>query len=71
VVPFWILSLAGLLTSTLVVAWVGGLSATWSDGMRAVALPLAEAGTFAGLWLVQFAVLERVIFRPTVPPIAA
>ena len=71
VVPFWILSLAGLLASTLVVAWVGGLAASWSDGARAIALPLAEAATFAGLWLVQFAVLDRVIFRPAVPPIAA
>jgi putative flippase GtrA len=71
VVPFWILSLAGLLASTVVVAWVGGLSETWSDGVRAVALPFASAATFAALWLVQFAVLDRVIFRPTVPPIAA
>jgi putative flippase GtrA len=70
VVPFWILSLAGLLVSTLVVGWVGGLTATWSDGVRAVALPVAEAATFGALWLVQFAVLDRVIFRPTVPPIA-
>ena len=71
VIPFWVLSLAGLLASTLVVAWVGGLSVGWSDGVRAVALPVAEAATFAALWLVQFAVLDRLIFRPTVPPIAA
>jgi putative flippase GtrA len=71
VVPFWILSLAGLLVSTLAVAWVGGLTATWSDGVRAIALPSAEAATFGALWLVQFAVLDRLIFRPTVPPIAA
>jgi putative flippase GtrA len=71
VVPFWILSLAGLLTSTLVVTWVSELTAAWSDGVRAAALPAAEAATFAVLWLVQFAVLDRLIFRPTVPPIAA
>lgn len=67
VAPFWALSLAGLAGSTVTVALIGTWSAGWADAVRAVALPVAEAGTFALLWVVQFVLLERVIFRPPVP----
>ena len=71
VVPFWVLSLAGLALSTVVVAVIGAWSVGWSDTVRAVVLPMAEAGTFAALWIVQFVLLDRVIFRTartTSPP---
>jgi len=63
VVPFWVLSLTGLAASTVAVALIGTWSAGWDDAVRAIALPAAEAGTFALLWVVQFVLLERVIFR--------
>jgi len=63
VVPFWVLSLTGLALSTVVVAVIGAWSVAWSDAVRAIVLPVAEAGTFAALWVVQFVLLDRVIFR--------
>jgi len=64
VVPFWALSIAGLLVSTVTVAAAGALTATWSPGLRSLVLPVVQAGTFAVLWVVQFIVLDRVIFHP-------
>jgi putative flippase GtrA len=63
VVPFWALSIAGLLVSTATVAAAGALTAGWSAGLRSLVLPVVQAGTFAALWVVQFVVLDRVIFR--------
>ena len=64
VVPFWALSIAGLLVSTVTVVAAGALTATWSPGLRSLVLPVVQAGTFAVLWVVQFIVLDRVIFHP-------
>jgi putative flippase GtrA len=63
VVPFWVLSIAGLLISTLAVARVGALSHAWPATARAIALPLANLAVFGALWCVQFVVLDRVIFH--------
>ena len=63
VVPFWILSLAGLVASTLFVSYVGTITAAFPAAGRAIALPAASVGVFAALWIVQFALLDRVIFR--------
>jgi putative flippase GtrA len=63
VAPFWTMSLLGLVLSTLAVARVARLAATWPATERAVALPAANLTTFALLWIVQFFVLDRVIFR--------
>jgi len=65
VVPFWALSIAGLLVSTATVAAAGALTADWSPASRSLVLPVVQAGTFAILWVVQFVVLDRVIFRPS------
>jgi len=65
VVPFWALSIAGLLVSTATVAAAGALTADWSPASRGLVLPVVQAGTFAILWVVQFVVLDRVIFRPS------
>ena len=65
VAPFWVLSIAGLLASTATVAAAAALTTSWPPEARSIALPMVQAGTFAVLWVVQFVVLDRVIFRPT------
>lgn len=64
VVPFWALSLSGLALSTIAVAWAAGVTAEWSDSARAVVLPLANLSVFGALWVAQFVLLDRVLFRP-------
>jgi hypothetical protein len=63
VLPFWALSLTGLAVSTVAVARVSSTTSAWSASSRALALPVANLSVFAALWVVQFAVLDRVIFR--------
>jgi putative flippase GtrA len=62
VVPFWVLSLGGLMLSTVAVRVVASATASWSSAVRAVALPAANLSAFAALWVVQFALLDRVLF---------
>ncbi|HXY91505.1 MAG TPA: GtrA family protein [Acidimicrobiia bacterium] len=63
VVPFWVLSLTGLAISTFTVARVATLTESWAGSWRAIALPMANLSVFAALWVVQFVLLDRVIFR--------
>jgi putative flippase GtrA len=63
VLPFWALSLTGLAVSTVAVARAASVTSTWATSARAVALPIANLSVFAALWVVQFVVLDRVIFR--------
>jgi putative flippase GtrA len=63
VLPFWVLALSGLALSTLAVDHVASLTSAWPTSLRAVALPVANLSVFALLWVVQFMVLDRVIFR--------
>jgi hypothetical protein len=57
-----LLSLAGLAISTGAVAWAASFTASWSAAARAVALPVANLSVFGALWVVQFAVLDHVLF---------
>ena len=63
VAPFWALSISGLILSTIAVGWMDRLSTGWSPAWRAFALPFANLAVYGALWIVQFALLERVIFR--------
>jgi putative flippase GtrA len=64
--PFWVLSFIGLGLSTLAVnmatSWASasGLGAT----ARTVAAEFANVGTFGSLWVVQYVILDRVLFPP-------
>ena len=67
--PFWALSLTGLAVSTVAVARVAALTREWSTAVRAVALPVANVSVFGALWVVQFVLLDRVLFATrSVPP---
>jgi putative flippase GtrA len=66
ILPFGVLSFAGLGLSTLAVA----LTAHWADtagldaGLRTFVVELANLAAFGTVWVVQFVVLDRVLFRP-------
>jgi len=63
--PFWLLSFAGLALSTVAVA----SSAAWADGAgldgtaRTVAVEAANVAAWGSLWVVQYLLLDRVLFR--------
>lgn len=68
VLPFWVMCLLGLVVSTAVVGRVGALTALFPPAWRAVILPLANVATFGALWVVQFVLLDRVIFAHRTTP---
>jgi putative flippase GtrA len=63
--PFWILSFAGLALSTLAV----GLAEAWAaragvdQTVRTLVIEAANVAAFASLWIAQFVILDRVLFR--------
>ena len=67
--PFCVLSFAGLALSTLLVSTVGawataaGLDAFW----RTAAVEVANVAAFGSLWVLQFLVLDRVLFARRSP----
>ena len=65
VLPFWVLAFSGLALSTLTV----GMADTWATNMH-FAPPVHTAAVLAGnlggfgvLWIVQFVLLDKVLFR--------
>lgn len=75
-VPFWILSFTGLALSTLAVS----LTAVWADSTgldgfaRTAAIELANIAAWGSLWIAQFVILDRFLFRSAAPasaPVAA
>ena len=65
IMPFWLLSFAGLVLSTLAVA----LTDSWLHGahlgqpLRTLVIVIAHLSGFGLLWVAQFVLLERVLFR--------
>jgi putative flippase GtrA len=66
IVPFTVLSFTGLAVST----WTVHSAAVWADAAglsdlaRTVAVEGANVAAFGSLWVIQFVVLDRVLFRP-------
>jgi putative flippase GtrA len=73
IVPFWILSFAGLALSTLTVS----LAAAWADAAglhdfaRTAVIEVANVVAWGSLWLAQFVILDRLLFRSEATPAAA
>ena len=63
IAPFCALSFAGLVLSTLAVHFVAGRTAGLSRGWHTVAVELANISAYGALWVVQFVVLDRLLFR--------
>jgi putative flippase GtrA len=63
VVPFCVLSFGGLVLSTLAVHVAAGATATWSRAAHTAAVELANVAAFGSLWILQFVLLDRVLFR--------
>ena len=72
VAPFWLLSFLGLALSTLAVDRADRLAVSMqlSAGVRTAALLVANVASFATLWVGQFLLLDRVLFRRR-PPVAS
>ena len=69
VLPFWGLSMAGLVLSSIAV----GITAHIADGMavsptvRTLGVQAANLGAWGVLWVVQFVALDRWLFNPARP----
>ena len=68
VVPFAALSATGLVVSTLAVGAAAARTATWGHWSRTVAVLVANVATYGSLWVVQYVLLDRVLFRSTSAP---
>ena len=73
VAPFCVLSFSGLALSTLAVHFVAGWADVngWSNGLRTVAVEGANVASFGSLWLAQFVILDRILFRARPVPVPA
>jgi putative flippase GtrA len=63
VVPFCVLSFSGLVLSTFAVHVAAGATSTWSRAAHTGAVELANVIAFGSLWILQFVLLDRVLFR--------
>lgn len=59
VMPFWLLTLAGLGMSTLMVLFA---SDQWPDSQ--IALQLANLAGYGSVWFIKLLVLEHLLFKP-------
>ncbi len=75
VTPFCTLSFAGLVISTLTVRAASARTIDWSRGWHTLAVEAANVSAYGALWVVQFVVLDRVLFHhprpvPLTPDVA-
>lgn len=65
--PFVALSFAGLALSTAAVSVAGHLAASLGTTGRTALVEAANVGAFGSLWVVQFLLVDRVLFTPPAP----
>ncbi|MCU1386824.1 MAG: hypothetical protein JWL72_162 [Ilumatobacteraceae bacterium] len=70
VVPFAAISAAGLGLSTLAVAAMSHATEHWSTTERTISIQIASLTAFGVVWLVQFVVLDRILFKHRQPAAA-
>ncbi len=63
VTPFCTLSFAGLVVSTLAVHAASARTIGWSRGWHTLAVEVANVSAYGALWVVQFVLLDRVLFH--------
>jgi putative flippase GtrA len=63
VVPFWAMSLAGLLLSSISVHVADRLASHLTADLRTVAILAANVTAFGTLWIVQFMIIDRLLFK--------
>ncbi len=63
VVPFAALSFTGLLVSTVAVGLVSQRTQGWSHWGHTLAVESANLAAYGSLWVVQYVVLDRLLFR--------
>jgi putative flippase GtrA len=63
ITPFCTLSFAGLVISTLTVRVVSARTIDLSRGWHTLAVEAANVSAYGALWVVQFVLLDRVLFR--------
>jgi putative flippase GtrA len=71
IVPFCCLSFAGLVVSTLAVGVVAGRTSGWGHWSHTAAVMAANLAAYGTLWVVQFQLLNRVLFRTPQPESAS
>jgi putative flippase GtrA len=67
VVPFCALSLAGLLVSTIAVHIAGDATSSSSRLVHTGAVEVANFGSYGALWIFQFVLCEKILFKQSVP----
>ena len=63
VVPFCALSFTGLVVSTLAVGMTASRTEGWSHWSHTVAVLSANVAAYGALWVVQYRMLDRLLFR--------
>jgi putative flippase GtrA len=65
ILPYCLLSLVGLVLSSVAVHVAADATATSSRLLHTVAVESANIGTYGALWLIQFVVCDRILFAPS------
>ncbi len=67
VVPFCALSLGGLVVSTFAVHVAGDATASSGRIVHTAAVEVANFGAYGALWLIQFFLCDKVLFKKSAP----
>jgi putative flippase GtrA len=62
-VPYFLLSFAGLVISTFAVHLASGATSASTRLVHTAAVEMANVGAYGALWVIQFVLCDRVLFR--------